>query len=308
MHLNSIKRRLGRIVWWLGVGAIAGLVIWMLTGPTPADAARATCTIKQPLTSLPRMPEASGLALSRRTPGLLWSFNDSGAAVLYGLDTRGTTVATVQVTGARVNDWEDVSVGPCPSGSCVYLADIGDNSGTRSAVVFYRFAEPRLGDQSSATAEVFRAAYDDGPHDAESAFVTADGGLFVVTKDNPSILYRVRGPLRTNATLRLSRVMEIPVESPTGQRLRRARVTDAETSPDGQWVALRTAREVVIYPTAALTRGDAPSPTLVGLGDLREPQGEGVALDADGTLYVSGEGGTKSTPGSFASLSCGPWH
>lgn len=308
MQLDRISRQRGRIAWWLGVGLIAGLVVWMLTGPSPADAARAICNVTRPLTPLPQMPEASGLALSRRTPNLLWSLNDSGQPLLYGLDAQGKTVATVRVTGARVNDWEDVSVGPCPSGTCVYLADIGDNSSTRSNVVFYRLPEPGLGDEASPRVEVFRASYDDGPRDAEAAFVTADGAVFVVTKEIPTLLYRLRGPLKEGAMLRLSRVTEIPAESPAGQRLRRARITDAEASPDGKWVALRTAREAVVYPTAALVGGDAPAPTLVSLNDLREPQGEGVAIGTDGTLYVAGEGGSTRDPGTFATLSCSLWH
>ena len=101
---------------------------------------------------------------------------------------------------------------------------IGDNRATRSEVVIYRIPEPAVGDSTSENADVFRAAYDDGPRDAESAFVTSDGAVFVVTKDNPTRLYRLRGPLRPNVRLRLSRVADIPTESATGQRLRRARI------------------------------------------------------------------------------------
>ena len=58
---------------------------------------------------LPEIPEASGLAVSRRDPGLLWSHNDSGsAAVLFALDTAGTMRGRVRVP-VKTRDWEDVS-------------------------------------------------------------------------------------------------------------------------------------------------------------------------------------------------------
>jgi hypothetical protein len=33
---------------------------------------------------LGELPEASGLALSVRTPGVIWSMNDSGVPLIYG--------------------------------------------------------------------------------------------------------------------------------------------------------------------------------------------------------------------------------
>jgi hypothetical protein len=47
--------------------------------------------------------------------------------------------------------------------------------------------------------------------------------------------------------------------------------------------------------------------TEAGRVDLKaagEAQGEGVAIAADGTVYVTGEGGGKSQPGTFARLAC----
>jgi hypothetical protein len=35
-----------------------------------------------------------------------------------------------------------------------------------------------------------------------------------------------------------------------------------------------------------------------------EAQGEGLAVAADGTIYLAGEGGGQSQPGTFARLAC----
>jgi hypothetical protein len=56
------------------------------------------CVVVHGPAMLPEIPEASGLAVSRRDPGLLWSHNDSGnAAVLFALDTAGTLRGHVRV-------------------------------------------------------------------------------------------------------------------------------------------------------------------------------------------------------------------
>ena len=90
-------------------------------------AAAADCRIEGSSVALADLPEASGLAVSRRTPGILWSHVDSGAPVLFALDIRGSVKGRVRVEGVKTNDWEDVAVGSCGSASCVYIADIGDN-------------------------------------------------------------------------------------------------------------------------------------------------------------------------------------
>ena len=63
------------------------LAVWMLR----ADNSAGPCVVANGPAMVPEIPETSGLAVSRRNPGLLWSHNDSGsAAVLFALDTAGT--------------------------------------------------------------------------------------------------------------------------------------------------------------------------------------------------------------------------
>ena len=42
----------------------------------------------------------------------------------------------------------------------------------------------------------------------------------------------------------------------------------------------------------------------VSLKTLGEPQGEGIAFGDERTIYVVGEGGGKSRPGTFGRLTC----
>jgi hypothetical protein len=244
--------------------------------------------------------EASGLAVSKRVPGRLWTHNDSGKPVLTAIDQQGNVTTQVAVSGAAVQDWEAVAVGPCDGGSCLYIGDIGDNEGKRARITIYRAPEPDASSRST-TAEAFHATYPDGGHDAETLLV-ANGRLYIVTKGDtgPVAVYRFPAQLQSGATMKLERVAELSAKpSPA------ARITDGSVSPDGQWVALRTKTTLMFYPAAVLTGASKPAIT-VDLTPLREPQGEGVALGPDNVVFLAGEGGGKAQPGTFARFTCVP--
>ena len=82
-------------------------------------------------------------------------------------------------------------------------------------------------------------------------------------------------------------------------------MTDAEASRDGTSVVVRTSHEAVLYRTADLMRGVSTPYFRIAIDGLREPQGEGVALDGN-MLYLSSEGRQWSPGGRFISLRCDP--
>src|SRR5687768_14079224 len=64
-----------------------------------------------------RLREASGAAVSRRYPGVLWTHNDSGdKPLIYAVSMSGELLATYRVPGAKAVDWEDVALARCPDG------------------------------------------------------------------------------------------------------------------------------------------------------------------------------------------------
>jgi hypothetical protein len=274
---------------------------WPVTS-TAQQLATPHCQSSGPLVRIPDLPEASGVAVSLRSPGRLWAHNDSGEAVLVALDTRGSVTGRVRVSGVEVEDWEAVAVGTCPEGSCIYIADIGDNKAKRKRITVYRVSEPSTED-SVAVKETFHATYPDGPHDAEVLLVAPDGGLFVVTKGETDAvgLYRFPRDLRPGATHQLERIGQ---PRPLGKVSQTERITDGTVSPDGRWVVLRTRQGFVFHRARDLFAGNWTDAGRVDLKAIGETQGEGVALAADGTLYLTGEGGGKSQPGTFARLAC----
>jgi hypothetical protein len=278
-------------------------VLALCGAPATDDTVSApACRRKGPSVWIAVAPEASGAALSRTTPGVVWTHNDSGEPAVFALDSSGALLGAVRVTGAAVVDWEAVAIGPCASASCLYIGDIGDNNARRKDVVVYRVAEPSPRDRNTAGAEAFRATYPDGRHDAEAMFVTADGTVYVITKGDtgPIAIYRFPQPLRPNASVRLERVATLAA----GTVKRHERVTDASISPNGRWVVLRTAGSLAFYPARELAAGTVADPQTFDIRSLREVQGEGVALADDGTVYLIGEGGGKKRPGTFARMLC----
>lgn len=261
------------------------------------------CRPSGALIRVDELGEASGISASRRTPGAFWALNDSGQPVIYALDAMGRITGRVRLTGATVDDWEAIAVGPCGSGSCLYVGDIGDNNGTRKQITIYRVPEPAIGQDTTAAAEAFHARYPDRPQDAESLVLTPDGSLYIVTKGEKGsvALYRFPRELRTGSAMPLQQVAKPrdPGKSPNSER-----ITDAAASPQGDWIVLRTNRAVTFHHTKELMAGNWRPAHVVDLADLEEPQGEGVTITADGTLVVVGEGGGKSAPGTLARLTC----
>ena len=274
------------IVCVLGVIVIALMML--------PDAAAGPCVVVQRSTNLPEVPEASGLAVSRRNPGILWSHNDSGnAAVLFALDAAGALRGRVPVPIAT-RDWEDVSAAHCPVGDCLYIADIGDNGSVRRRIQIYRVPEPAPGDPETAPPEVFSAAYTDGAHNAEALFVVG-ADLFIITRDRTAGLYRAAQPPPGSHELTFERIGELGLGA----------VTDAEASPDETSIVVRTSEEAIIYRTADVIRGGTvPYGLRIPIGGLKEAQGEAVALGEDGMLYLASEGTPWNRAGRLISLRC----
>jgi hypothetical protein len=257
------------------------------------------CRPDGPLLAIKGLPEASGLAVSQRVPGRLWTHNDSGPPILVAIDAKGAVTAQVRVAGAKVEDWEAIAIGPCGGGSCLYVGDIGDNNAIRRAVTIYRLPEP-LGSGPGATAEVFHATYPDGPQDAEALLVTPGGDLFIVTKGEtrPVALYRFPAGMKPGASVTLERVGQ----SRGGKGAEADRITDGAVSPDGAWVVLRSKTALMFYAAKELLSGTWREAARVDLRPLQEPQGEGVAFGAANTVYLVGE---AAGAGSFGRVACG---
>ena len=271
-------------------------------GPLPVDALPAcgVCREYAPAERLGRVADddlgaLSGMAASWRNPGVLYVHNDREATEFFALTEAGVLLARFSLIGASVSDLEEMTVAACPAGSCVYIADIGNNYNPRSEFAIYRAPEPAInptqsGPDRALTAERLAFRYPDGDHNAESLLIDpATGDLFIVTKveaGRASAVYH----LPTLATDRIDmavKVADLPVPLAGDQP-----ATAASAHPCGGGFLLRTGNalyEFRIPPGAPFSDAFRVTPVPVPVGE--EIQGEAVSYRADGRgYYTTSEG------------------
>ena len=255
--------------------------------------------------------ETSGVAVGRRDPTVLWTHND-GDSDLFALDRSGRILDRFDVSG-RLRDWEDIEIGPCDvGGSCLYLADTGDNEERRPGgqIRILRLVEPEVSAAVAGTpavaaarslaVDVFPIRLPDGPRDVEALFVLPGEVPYLVTKggDDAISVYRYPPPLRPD-TVTLEEVQRLT----QGSVPLLDRVTGASTSPDGKWLAVRTYQALQFY--QVVSGNLAPMDGgLVNLRTLQEIQGEAVSIGPDGTVVLTSEGGPLGGPPSLRVLHC----
>ncbi len=260
--------------------------------------------------------ELSGIAASRRNPGILYVHNDSGdAPQIYAINEKAQLLGTCRIQGATERDWEDIAVGPGPdpNRSYVYVGDIGDNGAKRAGIVVYRVPEPKVDAatpfdrMTTGAAEALRLVYPDKPRDAETLLVdplTRD--IYIISKrDLAPRVYRAAYPQSTTQQTKLEQVALLPLGTfPTG----------GDVSPDGRRVIVRGMFNAAIW-ERPVGKGSSDSPSRVGdpvplwqafLGQPKavpvaaEPQGEAICFDSKGAGYFTISEGRHPTLYYFA--------
>ncbi len=215
-----------------------------------------------------RIDESSGLVVRG---GRLFTVNDSGdGPYLYEVDMRsGETRAVTTFDDEDPED--DEALAPGRAGT-VWVGDIGDNRSSRHSIRLYRVAPARS--DGTVKAATYDLAYPDRPHNSETLLVhPRTGRVLVVTKSiTGGVVYEAPTRLRQGETHELQRVGSVP-----------GLVTDGTFLPGGDRVLLRTygAAAVYTYPDFTWVR-DVPLPV--------QEQGEAVAVDRGGRVYLSSEG------------------
>lgn len=239
------------------------------------------------------MAGPSGMVASRAHPGVLYGQMDAGGpATVFAFSTTGTALGQYALMGVTQTDWEDIAVGPGPGGaSFVYVADIGDNSVTRTQIQVYRFAEPNVSPTQAAVqqtvsgVEVLKFTYPDGAHNAETLFidpVTSD--IVIVTKETSgtAVVFTAPGTTPVNTPTVLTSVAMVTFQG-TGTAIQ---VGGGDISPNGDRVLLRTYNSIRLWPRAATWMATFAA-TPITLPSPTEPQSEGLTFSADGKSWFS---------------------
>jgi len=256
--------------------------------------------------------EASGLAVSRRDPGLFWVHSDSGGEpVLWAIAADGALRGSLRIEGVANVDWEDAASFTLDGRSWLLVADTGDNGSRRSDCALLVVAEPDPAEldpnRESRVALAWRipVVYPDGPRDCEAVAVDSVAGkVYLLAKRvKPHGIYTL--PLRPVAAgvkapeaERVGEMSALP-PAPAERRLLpipagafRAQPTGLDIAADGSAAVVTTYGEVLVYPKSGdETWGEALARPGRVVGSHGLDQAEAVAFGADGrTIHVTGEG------------------
>jgi hypothetical protein len=233
------------------------------------------------------LAEISGAAWSVAYPGLIWTVADGGnPATLYGIDSTGAIRRTATVPVPNI-DWEEIATGECGSKTCIYIADTGDNTGRRSTAIIHRFAEPATQATTVGPVQSLSFRYPTGREDVEAMAVLPGGDVLLVSKGRSGRvdLFRLPASAWQSEVVTAELLATLPIiPAPGSGRL----ITGMALSADGDVMVVRTYRDLFRFhrrPDGSLE----PTAACDILG--REPQGEGVALSADGSMVLTSERG-----------------
>jgi hypothetical protein len=258
------------------------------------------CESPRRIAALPAaLSEASGVAISRRYPDILWAHNDSGEPILFAIDTLGKLRGRVRVDTGN-NDWEDIAAAPCGSGNCLYIGATGDNRQQRSDRVIYRIAEPALDGAAQVDAR-FRYRLKDGPQDVEALFVLPGEKIFLITKGRRGGITLYAFP-ENPSTTEVSTLE--PVQALTNGLVQLPdMVTAASASRDGKTVIIRSYSALQLYSFDGQLKPLLPVSGF-DLQPLREQQGEGVDMTDEGVVYLVSEKGLADDAPPLSKVIC----
>ena len=270
---------------------------WMLQGGCASSSLAAGLTVKvgeredRGELQSRDIAEASGIAASRRNAGVFWVHNDSGDRNrIFAIGSDGKHLGVFIVRGCPMWDWEDIAVGPGPEAgqSYIYIGDVGDNLARRESIRVCRVLEPvielpiALRHDITIDAVMFRFAYPDQPHNAETLMVdplTRD--LYVVTKEpRQAQVYVATYPYNSQAqqVIPLKLIARLPFGG----------VAAGDITADGRWIVMKNLGTVWLWKrrgSASVAAAVSAEPT--PLPYVREPQGEAIAWSEDGRGYVT---------------------
>lgn len=251
---------------------------------------RVICTINS------KVLESSGLTVFHDR---IWTLNDSGGEPeLYALDTAsGQVIQTIRLKGLSkdsISDWEDLS----QDRDYVYIADCGNNNGTRRDLRIFKVAKAAISDKEldSVDFEVIAFHYPQQSSFESSQTHNFDCEGIIVFKDNIHLFSKNRGNLYTYHYL-------LPTRAGKGYEALRidsfqvgGQITGAAINPQGTELALLGYINLATpfywlfwnYQEGAFFSGnkrrfELPGPAVVG-------QVEALAYQGEHDLLLSNEG------------------
>jgi hypothetical protein len=233
--------------------------------------------------------EASGIAASKKNPGVLWTHNDAGDKNhIFAMNGNGKHLGVFVLENCEARDWEDIATGPGPTAGndYIYVGNIGDNDTVYDLKYVYRCVEPVvLPTQSPKTdtireIDILKFRFPDGKWNAEALMVdplTKD--YYIISKrESNARVYRAQYPQPISTVDTLECV----------DTLAQTYIVAADISSSGDEIIMKNDDSVYYWKIAA---GETIKKTLsrspVTISYTKEPQGEGLTWDANANGYFT---------------------
>ncbi|NUQ61284.1 MAG: hypothetical protein HUU20_02280 [Pirellulales bacterium] len=238
--------------------------------------------------------ESSGIAASRRAPGVFWTHNDSGDdARIFAFDTRGRDLGACRLDGVDAYDWEDIASFTWNGKSYLLIGDTGNNGLAAAVQMLHVVEEPAIDpDRGVACGQLpvvqtIYFSYEDDHRNCEAVAVDpTDHTVVLATKERSGdcLIYALAWPEKQpkpTTALIARRIASAKVPSVTGM----------DIAPDGRRAVLLTYLSAFEF-TRALNEPWSAAfsrpPREIAVPDRL--QGESICYGADGnTLYLTSE-------------------
>lgn len=232
-----------------------------------------------------RLRESSGMVVSRKNDGLLWVHNDSGNQPrIFLIDTLGEIKRIFYLKNAVNYDWEDIAIGPGPSGkkNYMYVGDIGDNLAVRPNIQIYRFEEPSISQKDSMIVNYDRITlnYPDSARDAEALMVDPiSTDIYIISKREPHVgVYKAKNPSSSQSVVKLEFLGKLPFHL----------INAADITPDGKEILVKNYLAIFYWkrdPKKSIFETLQEDHQLIRYSP--EPQGESIAWKPDDSGFYT---------------------
>ena len=244
------------------------------------------------------MPETSGMACSRQTPGYLWAHGDENTGKkrkIVAVDPAGTLTMTVNITttGSDRDDWEDICTGVVNGTNYIFVGAIGDNNlAFKDQYYIYYFAEPAItsGSTTTVTANSICFGYpDNNAHNTETLmFDNIEQMFYVVDKVENGVCHLYKLPFSATYGTTVQKLTEVCA---LGNGSVFNYCTGGDITPDGQWMAIKSKPYVLLWErqgSESLSVTAQRDPVQV-MAYQEEAQGESLAWDDASTFYTTSD-------------------
>ena len=225
------------------------------------------------------MPETSGLACSRTTPGYLWAHGDENLGdnrKIVAVSPAGTLAMTVKINSGSIDrdDWEDIATGTYNGTNYIFIGAFGDNEETDGNYSIVWIEEPAIDPvntpEITVTPNQIKYVYPDGKNHNNEALMydNREQVLYIITKVYYNVCQVFSLPFRTDygdEVQTLEYVCDLGVKSDLGSGSKPYKgfhlVTGADISPDGKYILIKNHNNIVATYTWVLlfTREDGES-------------------------------------------------